>query len=400
MNNSSLTTQGGNAATTAAAPRKQGRLASLDILRGLTVMLMIFVNNGAGDDIFPMLGHAQWNGMTLADMVFPFFLFIMGVASFLSLKKYGFRWSVPLVRKIVKRTVLLFAIGLAINWLSMASKGRPFDWEHLRILGVMQRIALCYGLTAFLALGCASAARACGNRRMLTGGLAAVAAFFLVLHGYMLLAHGGFDYDAATNCLARIDQAVLGPTHLYQKSPVDPEGLFSTLAATCNTLIGFIIAALAFGRKHDDAARHAQRTFADSGGLLLVAAALVCGFISLNKRVWSPSYALMTCALAAMLQGALIALVDVYPTARKWKISKAAGRLALVFGTNPLYLYVVSDIVAIALSATGLNDAAYGLLHRLIASAPWASVAYSLLFVTAMALLGYPLWKRRIFIKL
>ncbi len=363
-------------------------------------MLMIFVNNGAGDDIFPMLEHARWNGLTLADMVFPFFLFIMGVASFLSLKKFQFRWSAHLVWKIAKRTILLFAIGLAVNWLSMACKGRPFDWEHLRILGVMQRIALCYALTSFLALGFASVARVCGNRWVMPGGLVAAVVIILILHSYMLLAHGGFDCDSTTNCLARIDQAVLGSTHLYQKSPIDPEGLFSTLAATCNTLIGFIIAILAFGKRNDNAAQHAQRIFANSGGLLIVAAALTCGFISLNKRVWSPSYVLMTCALAAMLQGALIALIDVHPIARKWKVSKAAGRLALVFGTNPLYLYVVSDIIAIILSATHLNDAIYDLLHQLIASAPWASVAYSLLFVTAMALMGYPLWKRRIFIKL
>lgn len=382
-----------------ATPRPQ-RLVSLDVLRGLTVMLMIFVNNGAGHHIFPMLQHAKWNGMTLADVVFPFFLFIMGVATFFSLKKFRFEWSAPLVRKILKRTVLLFVIGLAINWFDMACDGRPLDVGHLRIMGVMQRISLCYGLTAFVVLGLASVARACGSRGALIGGLAALMVAVLIWHSYMLLAHGGFDYDTTTNYLAHIDQSVLGFDHLYHKSPVDPEGLGSTLAAACNTLVGFLLAALAFGKRRHDMARHAQRVFGDGGGVLIVVAALACGAISLNKRVWSPSYVLMTCALAAMLQGLLIAAIDVHKIARHQTAAKATGQLTLIFGTNPLFLYVASEVLAIILSATHLKDAAYGLLHAVIASEPWASVAYSLLFLAVMTLMGYPLWKRHIFIKL
>ncbi len=387
----------------ATAPTGMGkarRLASLDVLRGLTVMLMIFVNNGAGHHIFPMLQHAKWNGMTLADVVFPFFLFIMGVAMFFSLKKFKFEWSVPLVRKILKRTLLLFVIGLAINWFDMACDGRPLDVGHLRVMGVMQRISLCYGLTAFVVLGLASLARACGSRAVVVGGTVGLVAAALIGHGIMLLAHGGFDYDAATNYLAHIDQSVLGFDHLYHKSPVDPEGLGSTLAATCNTLLGFLLASLAFGERRADMARHAQRVFADGGGLLIVLAALACGAFNLNKRVWSPSYALMTCALAAMLQGLLIAAIDVRQVARHSAAAKAAGRLTIIFGTNPLFLYVASEALAIILSATHLKDAIYGALHSVIASEPWASVAYSALFLAMMTLMGYPLWKRRIFIKL
>ncbi len=386
--------------TPATVAGKAQRLVSLDVLRGLTVMLMIFVNNGAGDHIFPMLQHAKWNGMTLADIVFPFFLFIMGVAMFLSMKKFRFEWSVPLVRKIVKRTVLLFVIGLAINWLNMACDGRPFDLGHLRLMGVMQRISLCYGLTAFIVLAFASLARACGTRHVLLGGLGTLVVAVLIGHGFLLLAHGGYDYDATTNILARIDLSVMGFDHLYHKSPVDPEGLGSTLAAACNTIIGFLLAALAFGERRNDKAQHAMRMFADGGGVLIIAAALACGATSLNKRVWSPSYVLMTCALAAMLQGLLIAAIDVRQVARDKVVAKAVGRLALVFGTNPLFLYVGSDVLAIILSATHLKEGIYSALHCVIASEPWASVAYSVLFLAVMTLMGYPLWKRRIFIKL
>lgn len=387
-------------ATPPTATGKNQRLMSLDVLRGLTVMLMIFVNNGAGDDIFPMLKHAKWNGMTLADLVFPFFLFIMGVASYLSLKKFQFEWSAPLVRKIMKRTVLLFAIGLGLNWFHMLCAGNPFDLAHLRVMGVMQRIGLCYGFTSFAVLIFAIVARASGTKRAMTGGLSALIAIIIIYHAFMLLAYGGFNYDASTNFLAQFDQTILGSDHLYHKSPVDPEGLSSTLAAACNTLIGFLMASLAFGKRRPDPARVALRVFGDGGGLLLVLATLLCGFISLNKRVWSPTYILMTCALAALLQAALIALIDVYPMARKWMVAKGLGKLTLIFGTNPLFLYVGSEMVAIVLSAIGVSDAYYNLLHSAIPSAAWASVAYSLTFVALMTLMGYPLWKRRIFIKL
>ena len=101
------------------------RLVSLDVLRGLTVMFMIFVNNGAGEEIFSTLQHSKWNGMTPCDLVFPFFLFIMGISTYLSLRKGGFRWTPQQARKTIKRTLLLFLIGLLINWFDMA-----LLWSH------------------------------------------------------------------------------------------------------------------------------------------------------------------------------------------------------------------------------------------------------------------------------
>ena len=108
------------------------RLMAVDILRGMTVMLMIMVNNGAGKEIFVTLQHSKWNGMTPCDLVFPFFLFIMGFSIFLSLKKSNFTWSAAIAKKIAKRTILLFAIGLLINWLGMASSGKATGSVLLR----------------------------------------------------------------------------------------------------------------------------------------------------------------------------------------------------------------------------------------------------------------------------
>ena len=126
------------------------RLLSLDVLRGMTVAGMILVNDGYGDTFAP-LQHSAWNGMTPCDLVFPFFLFIMGVSTYLSLRKYQFRWSATVGRKILKRTTLIFLIGLGINWLANGLGG-DWGWSHLRIMAVMQRIALCYCAASVFAL--------------------------------------------------------------------------------------------------------------------------------------------------------------------------------------------------------------------------------------------------------
>ena len=129
------------------------RLLSLDILRGITVAGMILVNNG-WDESFEMLQHSKWNGMTPCDLVFPFFLFIMGISCYLSLVKSEFKPTAPVVRRIVKRTILLFVIGLFINWFDHAIEGDFLCFGHLRIWAVMQRIALCYGIVSLFALFC------------------------------------------------------------------------------------------------------------------------------------------------------------------------------------------------------------------------------------------------------
>ena len=117
------------------------RLLALDVLRGITVAGMIFVNNGYGEK-FAMFEHSEWNGMTVCDMVFPFFLFIVGVSAYLSLSKYNFLPSKAVVLKIVKRTVLLFLLGLFIHWTDCAVWGDPWCFSHLRVWAVLQRIAL------------------------------------------------------------------------------------------------------------------------------------------------------------------------------------------------------------------------------------------------------------------
>ena len=377
------------------------RLVSLDVLRGLTVMFMIFVNNGAGEEIFSTLQHSKWNGMTPCDLVFPFFLFIMGISTYLSLRKGGFRWTPQQARKTIKRTLLLFLIGLLINWFDMAMDGRPLDFAHLRIMGVMQRIAICYGATV-------AAVLTIHHLTHSFRGLWVLVALLLTGYSVVLLAGGGYDYNSVTNILSRVDHALLGDAHLYHKSPVDPEGLLSSLSAMTNTMIGFLVASWALRKERPELGHPHLVTLSRllvCGAIMAFAGWLLQFGLPLNKRVWSPSYVLLTCGIAASLQGLLVGWLDICRAQSQTADSGSAGqpwlvKLTLWFGMNPLFLYVASEAVGILFGAIGIKDGAYSLLHAVILNGYWASVAYAALFVALHALMGWALWKKRVFIKL
>lgn len=360
------------------------RLISLDLFRGMTVALMILVNNGFGTS-FAMLQHSKWNGLTPCDLVFPFFLFIMGISTYLSLKKSDFRWSKPLARKLVKRGALLILIGLAINWFDLAISGRPFDLAHLRYWGVMQRIGICYLVVAATALTL--------RRRFMLP----LAMLLLAAYGVVLVCGDGYVYDARQNILAQADLRLFGYDHLYHKSPVDPEGLISTLSAIAHTMIGF-----EFGRilcLRGDVERKV-RHFLVSGGLLVVSGFCLSVLLPLNKRVWSPSYALVTCGLAALFLGLMIWLVDGRRQAREKEKTAQWMTFLLIFGVNPLFLYIVSEALSILFGHFGINAWVCSGLYVFIPWPQWMSLAYALLFVVLHAGIGYPLYRRRIFIKL
>ncbi|MGI6232705.1 MAG: acyltransferase family protein [Prevotella sp.] len=370
-------------------PNKK-RLVSLDVFRGLTVMFMIFVNNGAGDEIFHPLTHSAWNGMTPCDLVFPFFIFIMGMSTYLSLKKTQFRCTRQTLAHVLRRTLLLFLIGLAINWTDMAFSGHPFDMSHLRIMGVMQRLGLCYGCCALSVMAIVK----------LTGklhGVVILSGLLLVVYSVILLGFGGYEQDPRTNILAIVDQQVLGFDHLYHKSAVDPEGLLSTLSAIAQTLLGFYVAFLALGRTSN--MKDKVTMLLTAGALLTVIGGLLSYGMPLNKRVWSPSYALLTSGLACSVL-ALLALAIDQGKQDTGGIGLGLKNMTLVFGTNPLLLYVVSEILAIIFGATGVKEAVYQVFLAFVGNGYWASVVYATAFVALHALMGYPLWKRHIFVKL
>ena len=144
------------------------RLLSLDVLRGATVCLMILVNNGAGKHIYATLQHSKWNGMTPCDLVFPFFLFIMGISTYLSLKKTNFTWSRQVAFKIVKRTVLLFLIGLFINWFDMAISGNALASLYATLQSAFSHFAAIIAIRFLPLLYCLQPTACCLSGEMAT----------------------------------------------------------------------------------------------------------------------------------------------------------------------------------------------------------------------------------------
>ena len=367
---------------------KSQRLLSLDVLRGLTVAGMILVNNGYGES-FEMLGHSKWNGMTPCDLVFPFFLFIMGISCYLSLSKNHFTATPQVLRRVIKRTVLLFAIGLFINWFDNAIEGDLLCFGHLRIWAVMQRIALCYFFVSLFALY--------ANHRYTIPTIIVLLAAYTLL----LIIGNGYAEDASVNILAQADLQLFGYDHLYHKSPVDPEGLLGTISGVAHVLIGFYCGKLI--KQKETIGDKALAVFTVGTVCIIVGYLLTYG-LPLNKRIWSPSYVFVTCGLAALLQALFInkerSVKNEDCATAKPSFFTLHSSFFRVFGVNALALYVCSELLAILFGHFGVSEVIYNALHSVIVWDKWASLAYALTFVAINYAIGYVLWKRNIFIKL
>ncbi len=374
------------------------RLKSLDIMRGLTVALMILFNNG-GEQNYHILTHSKWNGLTPCDLVFPFFLFMMGMSTYLSLRKTEFKPSLIIYRKIAKRTILLFLIGLSINWFDMVCSGNGLDFAHLRIWAVLQRIALCYGIVSLLAIHI--------NQRYFVHIILGI----IIVYMGILAFGNGYAYDASVNIIAQADLHFFGYDHLYHKSPVDPEGLLSTLPAIAHTMIGFLCCKYI---SIADQNVHSKIKFLKISGLIM----LILGFFlsligfGINKRIWSPSYVFVTCGFAAWVLSLLIQWIDRGEISAEGKIeANAEGKtiktkenpitvLFLSFGMNPLFLYVLSEFLAIVFGTYGIKDDLLDLIRNVISDEYLVSLTYALFFVAIHAAMGIWMYQKKIFIKL
>jgi predicted acyltransferase len=378
--------------TDGGASVRQPRLLSLDVQRGLTVAVMILVNNaGEGASSYPQLRHSAWNGCTIADLVFPVFLFIVGSSMALSFEgrlERGMARS-AIVMQLLRRSAVIFALGLLLNALPF------FDLHHLRFFGVLQRIAICNVVVGILFLY--GGARAC----LIAIPLLLLGYSHLLLHGYV----PGFGrvgvevpvLDRYANLPAWLDRHILPPAHLYRQSTYDPEGLLSTLGAMTSTLLGLVTAlwlktSQPLGRK--------VFLLALAGILCVNGGILWSHSLALNKRLYTSSFALVTSGFAMVLLALLYLLIDGAKRPRQgltpW----------LAFGSNALFAYVFSEVLAIALAALpgggGLNlqQHLFHLLPSALGPPALVSLVYSILFVAACYIPAYILYRRRIFLKL
>jgi len=342
------------------------RVQSLDILRGATVALMILVNNpGSWGVIWPPLRHASWNGLTFADLVFPTFLFIMGVSMYFSLHKSGFRLS----WKVLKRTLLLILIGLLLNLVGGLVWGGEDVLANLRFTGVLQRFGLCFGICAVLA---------CTVNHKALPWVAGVLLFIYIL---ILQIGNGYSYSP-DNIVARVDRWLIPEAHLYLDNGIDPEGILSTIPSVAHTLIGFMIGKLVFEKKEQEVLIR--------GAILLVSGLLLAIWFPINKKIWSPSFALALCGIGTLLLCGIYYLVD------EKRIWKSSGFFK-AFGTNAIYCYVLGDCLAWLLGGTGVTG---WYAANCVGESALMSFLYAAACVLIVWLAVLPLYKHKIYIKL
>jgi predicted acyltransferase len=368
------------------------RFRALDVFRGLTVCFMIIVNTpGNYETTFSPLLHAEWHGFTPTDLVFPSFLFAVGNAMSFVMLKWASMPQSQVLLKIFKRTFIIFLLGFLMYWFPFFKYEdgiyRAFPFSETRVFGVLQRIALCYGAAALL--------------------------FYYLKHktvywlgAIMLLLYWGLAYwlapDAANaltlegNATLRLDKALIGEKHMYHGEGIafDPEGLLSTLPAVVNVIAG-VAAGRFIQQKGKTYEMLAQLLLA--GFVLLVAAYAWSLVFPLNKKLWTSSFVLHTVGLDLLMLSLIIYLID-FAGKTRW------AYFFEVFGKNPLFIYLLSEIIAILLWFFQAPDGQpyYSWIFVQVFS-PFGSYIGSLLFALSVMMccwgVGYAMDKRKFYVK-
>lgn len=364
------------------------RLLSIDVLRGLTIAFMIIVNTpGSYEYVYAPLLHSPWDGCTPTDLVFPFFVFIVGLSMAQSFRNIENIEKPALAMKAFKRMLIIFGIGLLLNWF-------PFYTTHiseLRIFGVLQRIALAYFLAALITIYIKDK-----WHLPLTIGI-------LILY-YIVLMVGVSDgpLDLMTNLVRKIDIFLVGEHHLYHnyafegnKVYFDPEGLLSVMGSIGNVMFGFILAT-----KLKALSGNAEKIkTASLFGFILVALGIGWNYLGfpINKPIWSSSYALFTSGLCSILFAVMIYTID----EKKWQSWAYPFK---VFGMNALVSYALSELIAIIcgmlpVGEGGLYASFYQYLISPVFGLYFGSFIAAVLFAAFTWLFAYILYRKGIFVK-
>jgi predicted acyltransferase len=316
------------------------RFYSLDVFRGATVALMILVNNpGSWGHIYPPLEHAKWHGCTPTDLVFPFFLFAVGNAMAFVMPRMEQAGTNVFLQKVLKRTLLIFAIGLFLNWSPF------FKWQEtalvfkqwinpknpedgIRIMGVLQRIAICYFLASIAVYF------------LKARGAFVFSAILLLLYWALCFIAGEPSDPYSINGWfgTNLDRAIFGSAHLYKGEgiPFDPEGLASTLPAIVQVIFGYLAGhyILQKGKNFE----MTSGLFVTAGILLLTGLCWNMVF-PINKKIWTSSYVIYTTGLAIFTLTIMIHIIEF------WNWKGAWSRFFDVFGKNPLFIFVLSGFL-------------------------------------------------------
>ena len=366
------------------------RFTALDVFRGLTVCFMIIVNTpGTYDTVYAPLLHASWNGFTPTDLVFPSFLFAVGNAMSFTAPKWEHEPNKKVVLKILKRTSIIFLLGYLMHWFPFVQhteNGFAFaPISETRIFGVLQRIALCYGITALLL------------HFFKPKATVIISIILLCLYWIILLAFGGDDpFNVDTNASNLLDKFLLGEKHLYTEDGVlyDPEGIFGTLPSIANVVAGYVVGS--YIQKNG-------KTFESLTKLLFAGIALasiaycINFYFPVNKKLWTSSFVLLTVGLDCIIIAAIIYVID-FLNKTKWTY------FFEVFGRNPLFIYLLAELCVTILnfiqvsSDTSLYDWIYKNIFSHI-GAYFGSFLFAFTYMLLCWSIGYFLDKKRIYIK-
>lgn len=371
---------------------KINRILALDTFRGATIALMIIVNNpGTWTYVYGPLRHAQWHGCTLTDLVFPFFLFIVGISMSFSFDKYDLCKTGPLFNKIIFRTISIFSIGLIINAFPFIRQ--DWDWSSFRLLGVLQRIALAYFIASFIII------------RSNIKSLFQVSFFILIMYWFLLYMYGSINsvdpYALNSNLVLAIDKLILGEKHLYGGTGIqfDPEGLLSTLPSSITVIIGFLVGTMI--KTAEDHKENCRRMLI-FGSLMVITGWFWSFAFPINKQLWTSSYVLYTAGIATTVISSMIWMIDVLGY-KKWTFPFT------VFGSNSIFIFALSGIWAkiilkIKFSLNGEQVSGYSYLYKTmflpIAGEINGSLLFALFHVFVFWILLFWMYKKKIFIKI
>ncbi len=363
------------------------RLVSLDAFRGATIALMVLVNTAGGDVSYAPLNHSEWNGWTITDMVFPSFLWIVGVAITLSLGK-RLAMGVPksqLFWPILRRAAIIYVLGLIVY---MAP---AFDLGTQRILGVLQRIAICYLIASCIYL-------TTNIKGQILWILGLFASYWMLMTLVPVPGYGAGNLTVAGNLSHYVDSILLGRHNYAGTKTWDPEGIISTLPSIATALLG-IMAGHILRLKRDLAER---TTWLFLAGNILIAVGLICDiWMPINKKLWTTSFSLFMAGCDFVIFAGFVWLIDGRGYQRYVKP-------LMIMGMNAIAVYMASELIETVLGTVRVNDgehplSIHGWLYQNLfaswASPMNASLLYAISYVLLMYLIAYGLYKKRWFLK-
>jgi len=376
---------------------QSGRLLSVDVLRGLTIAFMVLVNNNGNEAAaYWPLKHAAWNGFTPTDLVFPTFLFLVGITTVFSTASRLAKGETKrdLFLHVFRRSIVLYLLGLVVN---------SFPYFHLhtmRFYGVLPRIAICYLMTATLYIISAD----WRNKAALA--IAALLGYWILMRfvpvpGYGVPGHDIPLLDRDANLAAWLDRKIFSASHLYEHTR-DPEGLLSTLPALATSLVG-LLTGIWLRTRRTLTAKGVGIAAAGLSGVLL--GGLWNLSFPINKKLWTSSYVLFAGGLSLLLLALCLLIVDLPKKGPNRPDRSRFLTPFLVFGTNAITAYVFSELLQSAFSSIhprqdlNLQQLLYRFIQNVVPNQAFASLLYSLGFVAVCWLFVSVLYRRRIFIR-